>query len=213
MTRIGRDSTIAADIPVQGTQLAMGYVNGRYAWSVQDWARFPDAGHVTIDVNGHAPTADVLDVESGDASVSQAPSWAKLHNRASSFPAVIYCSRDILTPLFNAMDANGLRIGHDFKIWIATLDGTRTVADMTGVVAVQYAGELGTGGHYDESIVYDDTWKPVNSAPTPPAHTIVPSPPGEWLDGTFTGRGLNGRLYVTIYDAASGHWTTPAEEA
>jgi hypothetical protein len=32
------------------------------------------------------------------------------------------------------------------------------VADMTGVTAVQFAGENMTGGHYDESIVYDDEW-------------------------------------------------------
>jgi hypothetical protein len=34
--------------------------------------------------------------------------------------------------LFNAMNAAGLRIVHDFRLWIATLDGTKTVPDMTG---------------------------------------------------------------------------------
>jgi hypothetical protein len=58
------------------------------------------------------------------------------------------------------MNAAGLQIVRDFRTWIATLDGTKTVHDMTGVTAVQYAGENMTGGHYDESAVYDDLWHP-----------------------------------------------------
>lgn len=213
MTRIGRDSTTAADIPVSGTDVAMGYANGRYAWSQADWIRFGHIVHVSIDVNGSSPSADVLDVETGDATVSQAPSWARLHNAHSEFPAVIYCSRSVLTPLFNAMAANGLQIGRDFKIWIATLDGTRAVPDMTGVVAVQYAGESQTGGHYDESIIYDDTWKAtVPIPPQPPAvHLIPPPPPGQWQDATLVGRGPNGLLYRTDYASGSGLWSTPFE--
>ena len=56
------------------------------------------------------------------------------------------------------MNAAGLEIVKDFRLWIATLDGTKTVPDMTGVTAVQFAGENMTGGHFDESIVYDDDW-------------------------------------------------------
>jgi hypothetical protein len=46
--------------------------------------------------------------------------------------------------LFNEMNAAGLEIVRDFRTWIATLDGTQRVHDMTGVT--------------DESIVYDDNW-------------------------------------------------------
>jgi len=60
--------------------------------------------------------------------------------------------------MFNAMNAAGLEIVKDFRFWIVTLDGTKKVADITGVTAVQFAGPTMTGGHYNESIVYDDEW-------------------------------------------------------
>lgn len=159
MTRIMRDSTTSADIPHQGTDMVAGYGNGRYAWSDADWQRFVGIPHVYIDVDGSMPSCGVLDVETGDATVSEAVAWTKARLALPhAYPPVIYCNRSTLTPLFNAMAAAGLRVVHDFRLWVATLDGTKTLADMTGVTAVQYAGADRTGGHYDESIVYDDAW-------------------------------------------------------
>ena len=158
MTRIMRDSTTATDIPIAGTDIAAGYINGNTAWSIKDFARFPV--HATIDVNGSNTGADILDVEIGDASVSTAVSWVSAKRRAqpSHYPPIIYCNRSTLTSLFNAMASHSLKIVTDFRLWIATLDGTKTVADMTGVTAIQYAGEAQTHHHYDESIVYDNHW-------------------------------------------------------
>jgi hypothetical protein len=160
MTRTMRDSTAAADIPHHGLDLVAGYANGRYAWSDADWQRFPGIGHVYIDVNGSdAHGAGVLDVEPFDATTTQAVAWVKARLALKpSYPPVIYCNRATLTPLFNAMNAAGLRVVHDFRLWVATLDGTKSLPDMTGVTAVQWAGEGLTGGHYDESVVYDDAW-------------------------------------------------------
>jgi hypothetical protein len=160
--RIMRDSTNAADIPTRGTDIAAGYENGAFAWSEADFNRFTHAAHAHIDVNGTAPgAAGVLDVETGDATVATAVTWVKARNKLHPGAyAVIYCNRSTLTPLFNAMGAAKLEVVRDFHLWISTLDGTKTVHDMTGVVAVQYAGEAETGGHFDESIVYDDNWHP-----------------------------------------------------
>jgi hypothetical protein len=156
-----RDSTTPTDIPIEGTELAAGYSNGNFQWSAQGFARFRGIPHIHIDVNGTNPEgAGVLDCETGDCDVNQAVTWAKARKAAhpEGYPPVIYCNRSTLTPLFNAMNAAGLHIVRDFRLWIATLDGTKTVPDMTGVTAVQYAGESMTGGHFDESIVYDDNW-------------------------------------------------------
>ena len=51
---------------------------------------------------------------------------------------------------------------------------------MTGVTAVQYAGEAQTGGHYDESVVYDAAWlAPAKPVPAPvPAGPVDPVPGG-----------------------------------
>jgi hypothetical protein len=161
MTRIMRDSTTAGDIPVHGTDLVAGYVNGKFKWSADGFARFNGIPQIRIDASGtHPEDADVLDVERHDATVETAVIWAKARKAAfpGGYPPIIYCNRSTLTPLFNAMNAAGLQIVRDFRTWIATLDGTKAVHDMTGVTAVQYAGEHLTGGHYDESVVYDDLW-------------------------------------------------------
>ena len=162
MTRLMRDSTNLNDIPIDGTDLVAGYVNGSGAASKEDFARVHGIPHVHIDVLGTAPAeAGVLDFETGNPPTPEmCVTWAKQRRAAlpGHYPAVIYCDRSHLTPLFNAMNAAGLEIVRDFRLWIATLDGTRTVADMTGVTAVQFAGESMTGGHYNESIVYDDDW-------------------------------------------------------
>jgi hypothetical protein len=156
-----RDSTNAFDIPTMGTQIAAGYSNGTFAWPKASFNRFPDIPHVHIDVNGADPVgSDVLDVETGDATVNVAVAWtlAKHHLTPGAYPPIIYCNRSTLTPLFNAMNAANLKVVKDFRLWVATLDGTKTLGDMTGVTAIQYAGEAQTHGHYDESIVYDRNW-------------------------------------------------------
>jgi hypothetical protein len=155
-----RDSTTATDVPNVGTDIAAGYINGKYVWTSKQFAEFPVIA--TIDVNGTHPNADILDVEKGDASVGTAIAWIKTKRhsaKAGDYPPIIYCNRSTLTPLFNAANAAGLKVVKDFRLWVATLDGTKDLADMTGVTAVQYAGQLQTKHHYDESIVYDAGWK------------------------------------------------------
>jgi hypothetical protein len=160
-TRIMRDSTTLTDIPTHGLDIIGAYINGMFATTpAQVRAHAPHAAIAWIDVNGSHPEADILDVENGDATPSEVPLWVRAHRRLhpSGYPPVIYCSRSLLTPVFNALGAAGMRVVHDFRLWPATLDGTRRLADMTGVTAVQARGEAQTGGHYDESDVYDDAW-------------------------------------------------------
>lgn len=174
-----RDSTNPNDIPVAGTQLAAGYVNGAISqWPANGWDRFSGASKVTIDVLGTRPDADCLDIEPGDASNATAVNWVRAKKERGEMP-VLYSNRSNLTPLFNALLAAGFQVVRDFKIWIATLDGTKSVPDMTGVVAVQYAGEAQTGGHYDESIVYDDSWKTIVAPPVTLSAVLVELPGGQ----------------------------------
>ena len=175
MTRIMRDSTTATDIPVRGTDLVAGYINGTFEWTQADYGRFPGIPHVFIDVSGSHPKAGVLDVEPGCAPVGDVPAWVKARKAAlpHAYVPIIYCNRSFLTPIFNVLEAEDLHVVSDFRLWIATLDGTRQVPDMTGVTAVQYKrgraqrpdgswaeppGPAVTEGHFDESLVYDDEW-------------------------------------------------------
>jgi hypothetical protein len=169
-TRIMRDSTVLADIPVAGTQIVMVYINGAYAASAAAVAaRFPGVPVCWLDVLGTDPHADGLDVEPGDAGVLTAVSWtkAKLALKGPYLP-LLYADRATLTPMFNALTTGGLQVAKHFRLGIATLDGTKTVPDMTGVTFVQDRGQALTGGHYDENIVYDPAWK-APAAPVPPA--------------------------------------------
>jgi hypothetical protein len=176
MTRIMRDSTTLNDIPRAGTDIVAPYRNGMFSSTLgQVRVRFPTQPVAWIDVNGSAASnSDILDVETGDATPAGAALWAKARHllHPGAYPPIIYCNRATLTPVFNAMNAAGLAVGPGFRLWVATLDGTKRIADMTGVTAVQYAGEAQTGGHYDESIVYDAAWL----APPPPVPAPVPDP-------------------------------------
>lgn len=67
MTRLMRDSTNLKDIPIHGTDLVAGYVNGNFIASEGDFARFHGVPHVHIDVLGNHPDeAGVLDFEAGN---------------------------------------------------------------------------------------------------------------------------------------------------
>ena len=167
MNRTMRDSAIPAAIPRPGLDLVAGYYNGRFTWSPTDWARFrPSVPRVRIDVNGTAPAdASVLDVENGDATPQEAVPWVQA--RRKLFPGTaptIYCNRSTAVLAEAALHAAGLHPGIEYTLWIATLDGDQKAADALakgpGVVAVQWKGQAQTGGHYDESIVYDPSWHP-----------------------------------------------------
>jgi hypothetical protein len=168
LTRIMRDSSTPTDIPLHGTDLVAGYVTGRYTWPAKAYARFRGIPLAHIDCRGTKPEkAEILDVEPRCTDVHAAVSWVKKRKAAfpGAYPPIIYCNRDTLTPLHHAMNAAGLHVVKDFRLWVATLDGTKKPQSMTGVMAVQYAGEGITGGHYDESIVYDDDWHPEDDMP------------------------------------------------
>lgn len=163
MTRVMRDSTTPGDIPLTGTQLAAGYANGTYGWDAQGWDRFT-VPHVLIDVRATFPGADVLDVEPGCATPASAVPWIKKRLALKpefkpEYPPVFYVNRAQRDELVSTLDRAGFTLKTHYRLWMATLDGTKTVEDMNGVCAVQWASATITGGHYDESIVYDDTWK------------------------------------------------------
>lgn len=183
MTRIGRDSITAADIPLQNLQVVIGYGNGTIsAWKPADWTRFGNITRAVVDVNATDPAADILDVEKGDATIADAVSWTatKLAKPHDYLP-IIYVDRANLTPLFNAQLAAGHHIAQHFMIAIATLDNeTKSVADMTGVWGVQWkpATSPSGAGHYDEWIIYDDAWKRAAPPPPAPVHGVLVQLPG-----------------------------------
>jgi hypothetical protein len=182
MTRIMRDSDAPSAVPTQGTDIVAGYVSGSATWPRGAYDRFRGIPHAHIDCLGTMPEkAEILDVEDGCSTVQAAVSWVRKRKAAfpGAYPPVLYCNGSTLTPLFNAMHAAGFHVIRDFRVWLATLDGTKKIHDMTGIIAVQYKrapnllpdGSLErpsssvTAGHYDQSIVYDDAWDPGDDLP------------------------------------------------
>lgn len=173
---VGDITALEAHQPID---MVAGYANGLYAWTAADWARFPNQAHVTIDVRGTDIGADVLDVESGDATPADSVTWVrnKLLQKPG-YPPVLYVNRSNITQVFNAQNAAGHQVGRDFRLWIATLDGTKSVPDMTGVTAIQYASAAMTKTNVDLSIVVDGAWKATAKPPVPtppPVKLPVPS--------------------------------------
>ena len=192
MTRLMLDAVNYKNMAGVSADLYAGYVNGSVSqWPSEGWDAFPAQKLVSIDVLGTDYTADVLDVEQGNPTDSpgfpRTIQWVKNHK--GSYLPILYANRSTLTPMFNALYAVGLKVETHFKLGIATLDGTKTVPDMTGVTYVQYTdhNEL-----YDESVVYDDAWKA-------PAKVVVapPKPPVVSVRGVLV-TGLDSKVVASV---------------
>ncbi|MFI5782271.1 hypothetical protein [Nocardia sp. NPDC051570] len=150
MTRTMYDSTSAKDIPADAAMVA-GYIDGRFKWSQSDWARFPKAIKVHIAVDPHADAGEVLDVEQGDSRPDQAPGWIRMRQAAGVKRPTIYCNRSTWPAVQAACK------GLTYASWVA--EWTGHAHEIEGAVACQWADPgHGSPGHYDLSLVVDDSW-------------------------------------------------------
>lgn len=164
------DSTNPADIPTTAPIVA-GYIDGLYKWSPADWARFPNAKHVTIAVSPDTNDGMVLDVENGDATPDQAPGWCSLRRFAGVKPT-IYCSASSIDAVVKSFEEQSVP---QPMFWVADWTGHPHL--YPGSVATQYANPPASGGNYDSSMT-NDVWPDgVTPAPTPQP-TPQPAPGG-----------------------------------
>jgi len=165
MTRMMYDGVDASSVPA-GAAVYAGYVDGQ--WQSYDplVAKFPNARHVSICVTASG-SARVLDVETGDASPTQAPGWVKkeraagnqypvVYMNASTWPAVkaAFAAQDVASPLY----------------WVASYvdDSSDVPAIPSGAIGIQYYDF----GGYDASRVAD-YWPGLDPAP-PSASSVIP---------------------------------------
>ena len=156
MTRIMNDAVTPSNIDPSKVQLVAGYLNGIYAWSAADWARFPNAVHVGISVRASYTQGHVLDVENGDATPAESVGWVQARRAAGADPTV-YCNGSTWPLVRAAFQSAGVAEPH---YWIAEYDGDPTLP--AGVVAKQYLGDVAPG--IDISSVAD-YWPGVDPAP------------------------------------------------
>lgn len=179
MTRTMYDSSDPAKIP-DWDHMVAGYQHGWPGWLSPDFI----ASHVPaqarrlilIDNTGATPlTADVLDVETGAASIARIPGWLE-PKRERGWWSAIYCSASNLPAVRQAA------AGYKCVFWVANwaLNEAEAIAQLGGdIVACQWASPTSNRlPGYDRSVV-NDTWfaapasVPASSAVLDAAHTVA----------------------------------------
>jgi hypothetical protein len=171
------DSTDAQAIPIDAAAVA-GYVNGAFAWSAGDWARFVAASKLGIDVQ-NAGAGGCLDIENGDASIGDAPAWVRGRWAAGIDHPWLYISRSQWQSLHDAM-TGALGTG-DWGYFVADWTGEPhelALPDGTKADAVQYDHPPHSGGHFDLSTIYGPlpsigpAPEPIPPQPTPGGNDV-----------------------------------------
>jgi hypothetical protein len=139
------DAVLPDNIP-QGAEVVAGYIDGTYAWSADDWNRFPDADRVLITVDGSL-TANVADVETGAMTPDDARDWIEAKQREHKRGVTVYCNRANLEAVWAACR------GHAYYVWVA--DWTDDAHEVPHTIATQYSN---VDNRYDVSMVYSQDW-------------------------------------------------------
>jgi hypothetical protein len=163
------DSVDAQLIPVD-TPIVAGYIDGWYRWSAADWARFPNAQHVTITVTG-LPGARVADCESGDLLPGEAAKWAQQEIAAGRRPT-IYVDVSNWYPTIQEVRSLNLDPIFDLDWWVAGYPDVEPTnpTPPNGAVAWQYHD----AGPYDVSVT-NGIWPATVGPVPPPAPTNPPA--------------------------------------
>lgn len=110
---------VDVDLLPAGYDAYAGYSDGIYANISAIKKRFPSPSVHILTVSVKATdVADVLDVESGDASISQAPAWFKLALKSGVTKPAVYTSVSNATALVQEMAAAGIPRS-SFHLWTA----------------------------------------------------------------------------------------------
>lgn len=201
--------------------LYAGYTTGSMgiAWSPAQFAAHSDAIRICQDPGATDLTADVLDVESGAATLPDCAPWARaaLANfRKAARPGqrspAIYTSQSNVTNVVNALIAGGVTSG--IGLWVASW-GSMTGAQAAAKLASSGGPFPVIGYQYADAGLYDlDVWLTSWTGNVSKKGIIMDSPPGQWNDPeTWTwkevsviGVGLDGNLHVFSFDPQTGKW-------
>ncbi len=172
------DAVTPSNIPLTAKAVG-GYVDGLYIWDQAGWARFPNAYKVRIAVFATTNDGEVLDIEKGNATPAEGPSWVKMRRFAGVDPT-IYCNASTWPRVRAAFVGSGVTEPH---YWIANWSSGPVIPD--GAVAVQYAHDIAPG--YDLSLT-NGHWPIADPAPVP---APTPQPQGDNVVLHFVGINLD----------------------
>lgn len=155
------DSVDVDQIPTDA-EAAAGYVNGAFANYSQIVLRTPHAHHLSISVRASGD-AECLDVETGDATPSEAPAWVRRRLARGVHTPVIYANASTMPAVRAALNGAGLHRS-DYSLWVADFDGIAVVP--AGFDAKQYE-EHKANPHADFSICLEEFFGAAHPAYAP----------------------------------------------
>lgn len=199
-----------------------GYTTGAgIAWTAQQFANHTKphpAVRIDQDPNATDPTADVLDVERGAATVAEIPGWltlARASFHAGTRPGqrwpAIYCSLNTLDSAIQMLEHGGFT---DCPFAIAELtnrgDAINKVSSASGPFP-RIWHQYRFGNTFDSGIASVPWLTNVSGT----VATTPEIPPGQWnnpnawtwKDAEIIGIGLDGRLHSFTFDPDTGQWT------
>ena len=140
------DSIEVKQIPADAEAVA-GYINGKWPTYRDLLLRFPKAHHLSITITA-SEDAECLDIETGDATVSDVPVWFKRQTARRVRKPVLYTSFDNVPALNKTMGDAGIHRS-DYRIWSAHYVGSQHLDE--GCDATQYTDKA-LGRNLDASL-------------------------------------------------------------
>lgn len=153
------DAVTISNIPHNAKAVA-GYVNGNFTTWPSLKAAFPHARRVSIAVNSSA-NAEVLDIETGDATNADAPGW--FHRQKDARPKrkpAFYTMASNAQPLVDFLNSQGIDRS-EYRLWTAHWDGKHVCGPHTcgSLRAPADATQWTTHGEtVDESVCRPSFW-------------------------------------------------------
>jgi hypothetical protein len=110
------DSVTVSEIPHSASAVA-GYVGGRWPTYSTLVKEFPHAQHLSIAVNA-GEDAECLDIESGDATIADAPTWFRRQKGRGVTTPCFYTSLSNVDALVAALNKEGIH-RPEYRLWSA----------------------------------------------------------------------------------------------
>lgn len=165
MSIVMYDSVTVSELP-SGAAAYAGYVGGNWPTYSAVRARFPGAQVLSVAISA-AEDADCLDVETGDATTSQAPAWFRRQLARGVWRPVIYTQQSNLGALVAVMSRSGISRSA-YRLWSAHYDGQHVCSPHACSAGATADGTQWTftalGRNLDQSELDDGFFTP---SPTP----------------------------------------------